>query len=352
MVLRIPDYYNKFRCIGSPCKHNCCIGWGVDIDDKSFEKYSTAEGSFGKRLRASMTEEDGYHTFIMNGERCPFLNGNNLCDIFINMGEGALCSVCTEYPRFGTQYGNLLEKGLGLSCEEAGKIIFSHEERVTFVESEYDGEEEKTDDELLGALFKSRDTIIKILQNRDESISRRMRQALSYSKEVQEHINMNELQKISADFVPYDGTADKPEYKTADMILEFMGTLEPMEDDWQDIINGIRAAFGNKEEYAEKLHALGECGREYILEQVAVYFIYRYYLNAMYDYNAYSKVRFAAVCLIVLRAMLAAKGNAEPCTAAEVARCFGANIEHSVANMESIYDEIQFNEEWNIEAAI
>ena len=352
MILRTPDYYNKFHCIGSACKHNFCIGWGVDIDDVSFEKYSTAEGAFGERLRASMTEEDGYHTFIMNGERCPFLNDENLCCIFINMGDDALCSVCTEYPRFGTQYGNLLEKGLGLSCEEAGRIIFSHEERVTFIESEYKGEEEEVDEEQLCALLKSRDTIIKILQNRDESISRRIRQALSYSKEVQEHINMNEPRKIIAEFVPYGDSANKPEYKTADMILEFMGTLEPMEENWKEIINGVRAAFGSERQYTEKLDALKECGKEYILEQAAVYFIYRYYLNAMYDNDVYSKVRFSAVCLIVLRAILAAKGNMELCAAAEAARCFSANIEHSEANMESLYDEIQFNEEWNIEAAV
>ena len=32
------DYYEKFNCISSNCKHNCCIGWEIEIDNDTFEK--------------------------------------------------------------------------------------------------------------------------------------------------------------------------------------------------------------------------------------------------------------------------------------------------------------------------
>ena len=30
-----PDYYEHFACIGGECRHNCCIGWEIDIDEKT-----------------------------------------------------------------------------------------------------------------------------------------------------------------------------------------------------------------------------------------------------------------------------------------------------------------------------
>ena len=34
-----PDYYPNFKCIASECRHNCCIGWEIDIDEDTFEYY-------------------------------------------------------------------------------------------------------------------------------------------------------------------------------------------------------------------------------------------------------------------------------------------------------------------------
>ena len=39
MFVMIPEYYNKFKCIASKCSDNCCIGWEIDIDSKTYEKY-------------------------------------------------------------------------------------------------------------------------------------------------------------------------------------------------------------------------------------------------------------------------------------------------------------------------
>ena len=56
-----PDYYNDFRCIADKCRHNCCIGWEIDIDHESLELYSSVEGDFGKRLRANISLEETPH---------------------------------------------------------------------------------------------------------------------------------------------------------------------------------------------------------------------------------------------------------------------------------------------------
>ena len=53
-----------------------------------------------------------------------FLNQKNLCDIYIELGEDALCEICTQHPRFHNEYGNIRQTGLGMACEEATRLMF------------------------------------------------------------------------------------------------------------------------------------------------------------------------------------------------------------------------------------
>ena len=54
MIFRTPHYYSEFRCIADKCKDNCCIGWEIDIDDETAEKYKSITGEIGKRLNENI----------------------------------------------------------------------------------------------------------------------------------------------------------------------------------------------------------------------------------------------------------------------------------------------------------
>ena len=56
-----PDYYDKFRCIASKCKHNCCIGWEIDIDENTLSYYNSVTGDFSKRLKDNIELSDTPH---------------------------------------------------------------------------------------------------------------------------------------------------------------------------------------------------------------------------------------------------------------------------------------------------
>ena len=140
MLLRVPYYYENFFCQASKCKHSCCVGWEIDVDKEKEKYYKSVPGSFGERLRREMTEDD---KFRLKGERCAFLNEENLCDIFIALGEDALCETCSEYPRFCIRYGNIMERGLGLSCEEAARLLFLEDVPFSLVEKEVEEPEEE-----------------------------------------------------------------------------------------------------------------------------------------------------------------------------------------------------------------
>ena len=39
MKLFAPEYYKDFVCIADRCKHSCCVGWEIDVDKDTLEKY-------------------------------------------------------------------------------------------------------------------------------------------------------------------------------------------------------------------------------------------------------------------------------------------------------------------------
>lgn len=75
-----PDYYERFHCIADRCRHNCCVGWEIDVDEDALAAYRTVGGEMGERLRRNIAEDgDAPHFILGEGERCPFLNEKNLC---------------------------------------------------------------------------------------------------------------------------------------------------------------------------------------------------------------------------------------------------------------------------------
>ncbi len=126
MSIICPDYCNKFKCIADKCQHSCCVGWEIDIDPASLERYTNESGALGDRLRANIDKTaDGASFRLTADERCPFLDSHNLCELITAKGEGYICNICTEHPRFYNEYETHTEMGLGMCCEEAARIILS-----------------------------------------------------------------------------------------------------------------------------------------------------------------------------------------------------------------------------------
>ena len=50
MLFRVPKGYSTFRCLGSLCQDNCCIGWEIDIDPVTLDKYRQEKGEFSPAL--------------------------------------------------------------------------------------------------------------------------------------------------------------------------------------------------------------------------------------------------------------------------------------------------------------
>ncbi len=125
MKLYAPRYYKDFRCIADKCRHSCCIGWEIDIDSVTLEKYKGLKEGYGREIASTVELADTPCFKLLDNDRCPHLDDRGLCRIISNVGEEYLCDICREHPRFYNDTVQGKEVGIGLSCEEAARIILS-----------------------------------------------------------------------------------------------------------------------------------------------------------------------------------------------------------------------------------
>lgn len=314
----MPDYYVKFYCIGGECKHNCCRGgWEIEIDDDSVSRFLRIEGEFGARVRAVVSKEN---TFVGKNGGCPLLLENGLCEMVLRGEE--LCVVCDEYPRFTEYYGEYAERGLSLSCEAAAKIIIDDDKKVKLA-----GDGGRCDDEMFGLLMSARKKVFDILQDRSLDIYTRIRLMLDYGDNLQARINDNDFSEFN--YIPHDRYSG---CKSMKPVFDFIKTLDFIDMNFADCTDKC-----------------GETGNatEIQLEQIAVYFAYRYMLKSMYDCDVLSKLKFAAMSTAMIDALLLPYGDIY-----ESARRYSVEIEHSEENLEAIYDEFLFNYDFSVDSLI
>lgn len=129
MSVWYPSFYPAFRCRADRCRHSCCRGWEIDVDEKSAELYRGLPGELGEELRESLfSDEEGWHFRLDEEERCPFLEADGLCRLIKRLGEEALCDICALHPRFFEELDADELWGLGLSCEEAAALLLKEKE--------------------------------------------------------------------------------------------------------------------------------------------------------------------------------------------------------------------------------
>ena len=129
-----PDFYDDFCCTADRCRHTCCRGWEIDIDDETAARYDALSGPLGERVRAAIDRSGETASFrLTEDERCPFLRTDGLCDLIRASGsEDILCDVCALHPRFFAGFGADTLAGLGLCCEEACRLLLQSREPLRF----------------------------------------------------------------------------------------------------------------------------------------------------------------------------------------------------------------------------
>jgi len=144
-----PQYFRKFQCTGSLCKHNCCHhNWNILIDRGTYNKYAALGDDFGKEVcdNIRVLSDTPFKALMQRGQdgKCKLLNEKGLCSIQLKLGYEFLSRTCRLFPRKYTLVEGEAEASLELSCEVTAKLILFDESIMRFEESEQpptDGDE-------------------------------------------------------------------------------------------------------------------------------------------------------------------------------------------------------------------
>lgn len=192
--MRYPVYIKEFKCIGESCKDSCCIGWDIDIDKITFKQYYKVQDKEMRRMFQKNVHNNGNcqsddvdygKVKLKSGKRCPFLDEENYCIIYSNLGEEYLSNVCTCFPRITNKVEGYYEMSLDVACPEAARLILLKEEGIEFKESEetlgkhiisseVDTKAKKFKNSPVRYFKEIREMSIKILQSRNFDLSQRL----------------------------------------------------------------------------------------------------------------------------------------------------------------------------------
>ena len=118
------EIYREFRCKADKCKHSCCKGWEIDIDEDTLDYYKSLDTELGNEILQNIHEGEDTFFKLTDGERCPFLKDSGLCKIIEELGDDGLCDICRLHPRFYESINDFNLAGVGLSCEKASELMF------------------------------------------------------------------------------------------------------------------------------------------------------------------------------------------------------------------------------------
>ena len=318
--------FQDFRCLAGACPDTCCAGWEIDLDEDTLARYQALPGPLGDRVRSKINTQDGYTFFALEEGRCPFLNGDGLCELILEFGEEALSVTCREHPRFIEEYGELQEVCLSISCPEAARLLL--EEPLSLVTEENDApweEDWDLDEELLRFLLSLRQGMFQMLAA-NRPLSQRAALLLDYAQSLQAVPWADMIPTVVFRREPeneYDNCPAPPLRLDLGGFLETMKGMEFTAPRLPELLavctpEPADTLLDNSPVYGGKLLA---------------YFLYRYVLRAVWDGDLLGKVRFAVHSTAAILALAAGplKQEAHPIRAAAI--LYSREAEHSDENL-------------------
>lgn len=305
-----------FRCLADRCPDTCCSGWMIEIDEKSLEKYRNVSGSYHRILEERIDTDEGVFKQKENGD-CCFLCENKLCDMYINLGEAALCDTCRLYPRHIEEFENVREMTLSISCPEVARLLMAEkglltmgEDTSVFSVDDYPEKEcfEDYDRELYDILFDERIELTKIMQDRSKSYVERAQKSIAYAYELQEDLYSFDNSEIREYNIKLDS------FETVKRLFGCLKELEHLKVDRElmldrvaELLYGSDKKTDDREKHwlyikadFEAYCAKNSIDLEIMREQLTVYYLYSYFCGAVYDDYVYAKVMGAVAHTILI----------------------------------------------------
>lgn len=360
MYYRKPQYYDDFTCIADRCPDTCCAGWQIVIDEKSLEEYSRVEGEVGVRLQKSIDWEEG--VFHQHNRRCAFLNKENLCDLYRELGAESLCDTCRLYPRHVEEFEEVREFSLSLSCPVVAEMILGQKDPVRFLEEADEALEEEDYEDFDTILFdwleEARAVLFDIIQNRKLSISTRMSLILNIADIAQKALDHGtllevsleeEIQKFLESSNKQKAISETESLEIRKKMLKDLYKLEVLREEWPQLLERLEKqlyAQGEehyqqiRQEFCRKMQGCAEKKQQWEIyeEQLLIFFLYTYFCGAVYDDMIYTKAVLAVFSVLWIEELAMERWlfqgkKLEFQDLVEVAYMYAREIEHSDENL-------------------
>ena len=195
---------------------------------------------------------------------------------------------------------------------KAARLILTSPDQGFVTESVPGGEEPDYDVEAMAILRRSRAEILEFLADDSYSVSQALAVLLLYGHEVQAELDGGEPAVLE----PEQALADGEKYAGAgeiDGIFAFFRGLEVLTDRWKKLLS-----------------APGKCCWQEAHRALARYFVQRYWLQAVSDYDLIGRVKLTVIACLLVSAM-----EGDP---VELAQLFSKEIENDPDNVEAILD--------------
>lgn len=297
------NVFDGFKCVAGKCKHNCCIGWEIDIDKRSLEKYKKVKPPFSQKLKDGIDEDNGCFK-LDKGRRCAFLNDDNLCEIYVNCGKNYLCQVCRDHPRFRNYFSGRIEEGVGISCEKACEMLVKFDGEIKETVTEDKRKTKKTTD-FENKVLNKRSAIYQII-NKKDSVSLKVEKVLEYANIKLESILNN---------------------------LDIAKTMQSMEK-----LNETLYQKCSKTEFNVSFNDVEKFNKPF--SNLLWYFITRHLSNAGDDLDIKSRIVFSVLSVYIIFAIFLSGEQTEE-NLIDVAREYSAEIEYDDENVFNFLDEIE-----------
>ncbi len=314
MILTFPTFYRDFKCIANRCTDSCCIGWEIDIDTDTYEKYRLMPEAFRKNIAVC----DGVAHFVLTqDERCPFLQKDGLCKIILEHSEDMLCDICREHPRFYEWYGEYKDAGVGLCCEEAVRLLLESEKALEYetVETQEISDDD-TPEDICKSVFELRKSLFSIINDRSLTLSDRIERCFL---------------KIGAKDVIAPCSADEFFAECVEIAKE----MSPFDELWGKYILSLEAL--DFQEVKERINkVLSENQIRY--EKSLSYFVFRHFIKACFDGDLLAHFKLAVIMLIFELLIDCVNDDLLFNT-----RYLSKQVEYSEENIDALTDECCFN---------
>lgn len=140
IVIVEPAFLRQFQCVGNACVDHCCKGWEIELDRPSVTRYKESENIEIRNIASNniIVTKSSHASWgkilPQSNGNCSFLDKDRLCKVHKSLGEQALSTTCSLYPRIYSSYKYEIRSNLTLSCPEATRLLLTSSDAMLYSE--------------------------------------------------------------------------------------------------------------------------------------------------------------------------------------------------------------------------